>query len=289
MTTNRYSFDKDGFANRLKYLRAIHDESQRAAVEDLGITVGSLGHYETGKRIPPADVVYDLAKHYKVSADYLLGLREEDSTDPTIANICAYTGLSETAVVNMHSFKSIHYMNPSEYSETNHKIGSYICYPYISTLLSLSYDDESTQSVPNLESNIKRYCQATKEMRELSISLPEKKRLYYSIHDQLLDYNFRIPILSKYYELYEKKRKLITEDANIKDKEIIEKELSQTAAIVDETLPSFDLDDFFEKFFNAREDYKKSENRLDQIKTNRARVLMDIIETLDFISKKAIL
>ena len=126
-------------------------------------------------------------------------------------------------------------------------------------------------------------------MRELSISLPEKKRLYYSIHDQLLDYNFRIPILSKYYELYEKKRKLITEDANIKDKEIIEKELSQTAAIVDETLPSFDLDDFFEKFFNAREDYKKSENRLDQIKTNRARVLMDIIETLDFISKKAIL
>lgn len=286
MTTNRYSFDKDGFANRLKYLRNIQNESQKATVEDLGITVGSLGHYETGKRIPPADVVYDLAKHYNVSADYLLGLREEDSPDPTIANICAYTGLSETAVVNMHSVKSLHYMIPSENAEINHnEKGAYISYPYISNLLSLSHDDDITQSVSYLESNIKRYCQTSKEMRELSKTLPEKRSLYYSIHDQLLDYYFRIPILSKYYELYEKKCKLISEDANIKDREKIEKELSQTAAKVAETLPSFDLDDFFEKFFNAREDYKNSENRLDQIKTNRARALMDILETLDFISK----
>ncbi len=282
MTTNEYFFDRDGFANRLKVLRTAQDESQRAAVEEIGITVGSLGHYETGKRIPPADVVYKLAKHYNVSSDYLLGLREEDSPDPTIAKICAYTGLSETAVNNLHKFKDLHFMSPSEYSEENYdKKGVYICFPYISALLSLSYDEKnSTQSIYKLESNIKRYYQATKEKQELSMALPKKRTLYYSIHNQLMDYYFRTPILSKYFELYEKKLKLISENTSIEE---IEKELSQIAATVAQTLPSLDLDDFFEKFFIAREDYRNSENRLEQQKTNRARALMDIIETLDYL------
>lgn len=39
-----------------------------------------------------------LAKFYGVSTDYLLGLAEEQTPDPTIQSACRYTGLSEKAI-----------------------------------------------------------------------------------------------------------------------------------------------------------------------------------------------
>lgn len=44
-----------------------------------------------------------LAKHYGVSADYLLGLEEYHSSDPDIKNMVKYLGLSEDSLTNIHT------------------------------------------------------------------------------------------------------------------------------------------------------------------------------------------
>lgn len=38
-----------------------------------------------------------------MKVDWLLGLSESKTTDPKIKEICEYTGLSETAINNLHN------------------------------------------------------------------------------------------------------------------------------------------------------------------------------------------
>lgn len=46
---------------------------------DLGISRASLGYYESGERKPDAEILSRIAKYYKVSSDYLLGLNDEET------------------------------------------------------------------------------------------------------------------------------------------------------------------------------------------------------------------
>ncbi len=49
--------------------------------------------------------MYNIAKHYNVSADYLLGLSEIQSSDKKIETACEVTGLSEEAINVIIKFK----------------------------------------------------------------------------------------------------------------------------------------------------------------------------------------
>lgn len=66
-------FSKKNFSKRLKELRV----SKNLTLEELGEQVNAakqtVGHWETGYRIPTIDVVMKLANYYGVSLDYLLG------------------------------------------------------------------------------------------------------------------------------------------------------------------------------------------------------------------------
>lgn len=58
---------------RIRYLRRINqDESTRALAETLGITVGAIKQWETGKTTPSSESVIDIAIHYDVSTDFIL-------------------------------------------------------------------------------------------------------------------------------------------------------------------------------------------------------------------------
>ena len=61
-------------ANRIQEQRMVREMTQAEVARKIGITKSSLSLYETGKNIPPADVVRKLAELYYVSADYLLGI-----------------------------------------------------------------------------------------------------------------------------------------------------------------------------------------------------------------------
>ena len=63
---------------RLKELRTQSGETQAEVAKSLGITVPAYSNYEVDKRKPERDILNNLAKHYNVSMDYLIG--ETDST-----------------------------------------------------------------------------------------------------------------------------------------------------------------------------------------------------------------
>ena len=59
---------------RLKDLREDHDMSQQEVADYLGMKQPQYSRYERGLRDIPSDVLIRLAKLYKTSTDYILGL-----------------------------------------------------------------------------------------------------------------------------------------------------------------------------------------------------------------------
>ena len=62
------------FNERLKELRILKGLSQDALSKETGISTTAICYYETGQRVPNANVIITFAKYFDVSADYLLGL-----------------------------------------------------------------------------------------------------------------------------------------------------------------------------------------------------------------------
>ncbi len=61
---------------RLKDLREDHDLVQKQVAAFLSIDQRVYSNYETGKREIPTRFVVALAKYYKTSTDYILGLTD---------------------------------------------------------------------------------------------------------------------------------------------------------------------------------------------------------------------
>lgn len=89
------------FAERLKGLRG--NASKDSVSNALGLHPQTYGRYEKGTRKPDSEILTRIAEYYNVSVDYLLGLKEEKTTDPTIQNAVEYTGLSEKAAEILHN------------------------------------------------------------------------------------------------------------------------------------------------------------------------------------------
>lgn len=63
--------------HRIRDLREDHDLKQADLANYLNCSQVCYSHYELGKRDIPTDVLIKLAKFYKVSTDYILGLTDE--------------------------------------------------------------------------------------------------------------------------------------------------------------------------------------------------------------------
>ena len=63
---------------RLRDLREDHDLKQKEVAAVLNIDQRVYSNYEPGKREIPTRFVVALAKYYKVSTDYILGLKDSD-------------------------------------------------------------------------------------------------------------------------------------------------------------------------------------------------------------------
>ena len=64
----------DNYYPRLKDLREDHDLSQQQIADYLGMKQPQYSRYERGTRDIPTDVLIQLAKYYKTSTDFILGL-----------------------------------------------------------------------------------------------------------------------------------------------------------------------------------------------------------------------
>jgi len=64
------------FGNNFKYLRQLIDKSQKDMAEILHISQSAVSHWEAGRKIPEIPMLITIAKYFKVSTDYLLGLED---------------------------------------------------------------------------------------------------------------------------------------------------------------------------------------------------------------------
>ena len=65
----------------LKSLRIQHNFTQVQLAQKLGLTKSVISAYETGLRLPSYDVLINIAKIFKVSTDYLLGMDNRQEID----------------------------------------------------------------------------------------------------------------------------------------------------------------------------------------------------------------
>ena len=134
-------FLQEQFPERLKKLRTEHNLSQQKLADIIGISKGALGFYEIGKNSPDILTLTAFAQYFGVSADYLLGLSDNRTTDTNLQEVTNYTSLSETAIRNLTYFKN----TPKE-EVVKHYYG-YISYLYeifdFQTILSNFFEDDN--------------------------------------------------------------------------------------------------------------------------------------------------
>ena len=70
-------FQKEIFAQRLRDLRIEAKEERKNLADVLGISVSQVSEMENGRKATSMERLVLLCEHYKVSADYLLGLKNE--------------------------------------------------------------------------------------------------------------------------------------------------------------------------------------------------------------------
>lgn len=89
----------------IKELRESQGMTQSDLAKEMNVSRQIISYYETNARMPNIDDIKRFAKRFNVSADYLLGLSPNPTTDPEVKAICSYTGLSEEAVSELHNTK----------------------------------------------------------------------------------------------------------------------------------------------------------------------------------------
>lgn len=82
------TMSNDFLPGKLKELRKSHNYTQDYVASSIGTVRQTYSHYETGKRIPGAHIIYKLAGLYNISVDDLLSLtldvdRNENYDAPT--------------------------------------------------------------------------------------------------------------------------------------------------------------------------------------------------------------
>lgn len=78
-------FDKEKVSGRLKTLRGGRTQADMAEI--LGIAQQGWARYETGKVLPGAEVIHQICVKLHVSADYILGLSDDESgVGPTLSS-----------------------------------------------------------------------------------------------------------------------------------------------------------------------------------------------------------
>lgn len=84
------------FGNKLKNLRIKNNYTQDQLAQRIGLTKSVISAYENGLRMPSYDVLIAIARIFKVTTDYLLGLehmREIDLSGLTDEEISALMNL----------------------------------------------------------------------------------------------------------------------------------------------------------------------------------------------------
>ena len=98
--------------NLLKY-QGEKGLSVQEFADEIGVSRNSLGFWLRGERTPSAENLADIRKATGLSIDYLLGLAPSPASDPSIREICEYSGLPPESVEALHYIKNAPFNSPT--------------------------------------------------------------------------------------------------------------------------------------------------------------------------------
>lgn len=87
--------------DRIKELRLEKELTQKELAQNLNLTQDSISLWEKNKRIPDTIYIIMLCNFFKVSANYLLGLEDENGEKINIAN--SYKNIKNINNINNNS------------------------------------------------------------------------------------------------------------------------------------------------------------------------------------------
>lgn len=90
--------EKKPFPTRLRKLMQEKHVTQKTLGKVIGVRPQTISLYCTGQSLPDAEGIARICDHFDISADWILGRSETKSRDTTLNAVCAYTGLSESAI-----------------------------------------------------------------------------------------------------------------------------------------------------------------------------------------------
>ena len=101
---------------RIAELRSEVGETQQQLADSLGIKRETVKFWESGDRQIKAGDIAKLALHFRVTADYILGLSSIKKRDVShnLQEIGSYTGLSETAIEYLHTLYQCSFLPPRD-------------------------------------------------------------------------------------------------------------------------------------------------------------------------------
>ena len=84
------------FGKRLKNLRTTNNLTQAQLANELGITKAVISAYENDLRMPSFDILILMAKKFKVTTDFLLGVESKKEVD-----LSGLTEIEVSALLNL--------------------------------------------------------------------------------------------------------------------------------------------------------------------------------------------
>ena len=70
-------FSKKLFGQRIRDVRKLNKENQQNLADVLDMLQNNVSEIESGKKATTAEKIAKICRHYRVSADYLLGLSDD--------------------------------------------------------------------------------------------------------------------------------------------------------------------------------------------------------------------
>lgn len=105
--------EKYTFPTRLRKLMEKRGITQKTLADAIKMRPQTVSLYTTGQSSPDVNALKKIAEFFNVSSDYLLGLAKDETPDPDIQNVIAYTGLSASAIMWLNKQSKRDY-NPLE-------------------------------------------------------------------------------------------------------------------------------------------------------------------------------
>lgn len=98
---------KKVIGSRINEALAFSNKKQKELAAHLGVPDNTISYFCSGKRVPNAEQIIEISKFLGVSADFLLGLSGNKTTDTKLRAVCEYTGLNQEAVETLEELKSL--------------------------------------------------------------------------------------------------------------------------------------------------------------------------------------